>query len=361
MMLGSHELFFAPSVLRRNLGCTVLTVGTLVIIGTKETLLPAVFLALFFVALAVIDRRLTVLFGLVSGVTMLLFSSIIAWAIFSQLATVGADIYGNSVSPAVRLKATLASMRTFGTVVICIAVLTIAVVARLIWRYRKRLSKVEIVGGLGTLCFTLGLFISQEISYSGALPTGTRYDFPAMLLPIFSVCFIACGVSLRLRETGRETSADGRALFFAAAVVTIFLSVGGIRGAAKFVDDVEANIVRTKEFSVEIAAIVSRARTNPAAPIILEAYGGEAYEPVYSLQRYLLSEGLQNPIAVRLHPDERSSGPLYENLERSLRTLQDTGGRSFTRLADVPAVAACLSIGINGDADTRCYGFKVRT
>ena len=146
MMLGCHELFFAPSVLRRNLGCTVLTVGTLVIIGTKETLLPAVFLALFFVALAVIDRRLTMLFGLVSGVTMLLFSSIIAWAIFSQLATVGADIYGNSVSPAVKFKATLASMRTFGTVVICIAVLTIAVVARLIWRYRKRLSKVEIVG-----------------------------------------------------------------------------------------------------------------------------------------------------------------------------------------------------------------------
>jgi hypothetical protein len=361
MLLGCHELFFAPSVLRRNLGCAALTIGTVIVIGTKETLLPLAFLALFYVALAVIDRRLTVLSGLLAGVIVLLFSSIIGWVVLRQLAGTGADIYGNAVSPAARLKATLTSMRSFGAGFICIAMLAIAVVARLVWRDRRLLSKVEIAGVLGTLCFMLVFFISQEIAYGGALPTGTRYDFPAMLVPIFFVYFIGCAVNRRLKEAGRETSADVRALFFAVTMVILFLSAGGISGAARSFDEVETNIVKTKEFSIELAAIVSRARTEPAAPIILEAYGAGAYEPVYSLQRYLRSEGLENPIAVRLHPDQTSGGPLYENLEKSLRALQDSGGTSFVRPGDLPVSTACLSIGINGEADTHCAGFKVRT
>lgn len=361
MLLGCYELFFAPSALRRNLGCAALTIGTVIVIGTKETMLPLAFLALFYVALAVIDRRLTTLSGLLAGAIVLLCSCVMAWIVLRQLAGTGADIYGNSVSPAVRLKATLMSMRPFGAGFICIAMLAIAVVARLVWRYRKLMSKVEIAGGVGTLCFMLALFISQEISYGGALPTGTRYDFPAMLVPIFFVYFIACAVNLRLRETGRETSADVRALFFAVTMVFLFLSAGGIRGAARSFDEVETNIAKTKEFSVELAAIVSRARREPAAPIILEAYGGGAYEPVYSLQRYLVSAGLKNPVAVRLHPDPASSGPLYENLEKSLRALQDAGGNSFVKFGALPTATACLSIGINGEADTHCAGFKVRT
>ena len=105
MLLGCYELFFAPSALRRNLGCAALTIGTVILIGTKETLLPLAVLALFYVALAVIDRRLTALSGLIAGAIMLSFSFVMAWIVLRQLAGTGADIYGNSVSPAARLKA----------------------------------------------------------------------------------------------------------------------------------------------------------------------------------------------------------------------------------------------------------------
>jgi hypothetical protein len=357
MLLGCYELFFSPTVLRRNLGCAALTIGTLIAIGTKETLLPLALLTLFFVALAIVDRRLTMLSGLIACAVTLLVSSVIVFVVLKQLAGTGADIYGNSVSPAGRIKATLMSMRPFSTGFIGIAMLTIAIV----WRYRKPLSKVGTVGVLGTLCFLLGLFISQEIAYGGTLPTGTRYDFPAMLIPICFVCFIGCAVKLRDRETRGENLADGRALLFATAIGIVLLSTGGIGRVIKSVHEVETNIAKTKEFSTELAAIVSRARTDPAAPVIFEAYGAGAYEAVYSLQRYLLSEGLENPIGVRLHPDERSQGPLYDNLERALRALQDSGGSLFVKLGDLPAASACLSIGINGEADTHCSGFRVRT
>jgi hypothetical protein len=295
--------------------------------------------------------------GLIACAITLLVSSVIVFVVSKQLAGAGADIYGNSVSPAGRIKATLMSMRPFSTGFIGIAMLTIAIV----WRYRKPLSKVGTVGVLGTLCFLLGLFISQEIAYGGTLPTGTRYDFPAMLIPICFVCFIGCAVKLRDREIRGENLADGRALLFATAVGIVFFSTGGIGGVVKFVREVETNIAKTKEFSTELAAIVSRARTDPAAPVIFEAYGAGAYEAVYSLQRYLLSEGLENPIGVRLHPDEISQGPLYDNLEQALRALQDSGGSLFVKLENLPAASACLSIGINGEADTHCSGFRVRT
>lgn len=361
MMLGGYGLFFAPSVLRRNLGCAALTIGTLIAMGTKETLLPLAFLTVFLVGLAVAGRRLSLRSGLLSGAVTLLFFSAIAWVVLRQLAGAGADIYGNSVAPVARIEATLTSMRTFGAGFVVVAMLTIAVVAGLIVGLRKRVSNVEAVSVLGALCLLLGLFVSQELAYSGSLPGGTRYDFPAMLIPICFVYFIACVVNLRVREAGKERSADGWALGFGLAIAIVFLSAGGIGGSVSSTDKIETNIVKTRQFSAELAAVVSRARTDPAAPIILEAYGAGAYEPVYSLQRYLQSGGLENPIAVRLHPDRELISPFYDDLENRLRVLQDRGGKSFVKLVDLPGGRACLSIGINGEADARCSGFRVRT
>ena len=223
MMLGGDELFSAPSVLRRNLGCAALTIATLIAMGTKETLLPLAFLTVFLVGLAVAERRLSMRSGLLSGAVTLLFFSAIAWVVLQQLAGAGADIYGNSVAPVARIKATLTSMRTFGIGFVVVAMLTIAVVAGLIVGQRRRVSNVEAVGVLGTLCLLLGLFVSQELAYGGSLPGGTRYDFPAMLIPICFVYFIACVVNSRVREAGKERSADGWALGFGLAVAIVFL------------------------------------------------------------------------------------------------------------------------------------------
>jgi hypothetical protein len=361
VVLGCYEIFFAPSVLRRNLGCAALTAGTLIAMGTKETLLPLALLTLFMVALAVADRRLTMLSGLIAGAITLLFSSIIAWVVLRQLAGAGADIYGNSVSPAGRIKTILTLTRPFSAGFILVAMLLIAVVAGLMFRFRLLLSRVEIVGVLGILCFLLGLFVSQLIAYGGSIPTGMRYDFPAMLIPICLIFFIGCVVNLHVRETGNERLADGLALLFAVAVGIAFLSTGGIEGLASSIELVEANIAKTREFSTELAAIVSRARADPAAPVVFEAYGPGAYEPVYSLERYLRSAGLENPIAVRLHPGQTSIGPAYDILEQRLRVLQDFGAKSFVKLGNLPSANVCLSIGINGEADANCSGFRVRT
>ena len=361
MAIGCYELFFAPTILRRNFGCAALTAGTLIAIGTKETLLPLAALTLFLLVLAVVDRRLTRLSGVIAGAITLLFSSLIVWVVLKQLADAGADIYGNAISPAARLRATLTTMRPFGAGFIVVAMAVIAVVAGLMLGLRKLVSNFEAVAVLGTLCFLLAFFISQELAYGGGLPSGTRYDFPAMLVPICLVYFIGSVVNLRVREAGRHRLADGLALGFAFAIAAVFWWTGAIGGLVSSVGQVEANIVKTREFSAELAAIVSRARTNPAAPIILEAYGPGAYEPVYSLQRYLQSAGLGNPMAVRLHPDRISIDAFYDKLENRLRLLQEEGGKSFVKLMDLPAGEPCVSIGINGDAAANCARFRIRT
>jgi hypothetical protein len=361
VVLGCYEIFFAPSVLRRNLGCVALTVGTLIAIGSKETLLPLAGFMLFVMALAVVGRRLTMVSALVAGAITFLFSVFVGWVVFKQLAVAGTDIYGNSVSPFARLTTVLTLMRPFGAGFIVVAMVIIAVVAGLILGLRKQVSNFEAVAVLGTLCFLLGFFVSQELAYGGNVPSGTRYDFPAMLIPICFIYFIGCVVNVRVREAGKQRLADGLALGFGIAIAAVFWSTGGFGGLANSIDQIEANIVKTREFSTELAAVVSRARTNPAAPIILEAYGPGAYEPVYSLQRYLQYAGLGNPMAVRLHPDQISIDAFYDKLENRLRLLQQDGGKSFVKLMDLPAGEPCLSIGINGEAAADCAGFRIRT
>jgi hypothetical protein len=359
MVLGCHEILFSSSILRRNLGCAAVTIATLIAMGTKETLLPLACLTVFIVGLGVADRRLTLSVGLISSTITLACCFIIAWIVMKQLSLAGTDVYGNTVSPAARIKTTLASMQEFALGFIGVAILSITVVAGLALGFRTRL--LVAVRVLGTLCFLLGFFIEQEVSYGGSLPSLTRYDFPAVLIPICFAIFIGCALDLHVRETGKERLADGLALCFAIALGICFWPIGGMRGIVNSIDQVETNIVKTREFSRELAAILSHARTDPAVPIILEAYGAGAYEPVFSLQRYLLSAGVENPIAVRLHPDQVSYGPLYDGLEKMLGTLQDEGGRSFAKLANLPAGGACLSIGINGEADAHCSGFHVST
>jgi hypothetical protein len=361
MVLGSYGVFFAQSALRRNLGCAALTIGTLIAMGTKETLLPLACLTLFIVALAIVDRRLTLLSGLISAAITLLFFSIVAWVVFKQLEHSGADIYGTTVSPVARIKMTMAATGRFSRGFIALAMLSIVFLAGLLLRFRKLFTIGESVGMLGSLCFLVGFFISQEISYNGSLPSGIRYDFPAVLIPICFAVLIGCGFCLGVRRAGNERLADFLALGFAVGLGVCFWPISGARGIANSIDQVETNITKTREFSGELGAIIARAKMNAAAPIILEAYGSGAYEPVFSLQRYLLSAGLENPVAVRLHPDEISSGPLYDHLEKALGAIQDNGGTSFAKLVNLPSQGPCLSIGINGEADKHCWGFRVRT
>jgi hypothetical protein len=361
MLLGCYEIFFAPSRLRRNLGCAFLTVGTLIAAGSKETMLPLACLTLFVLVLAVVDRRLTMLSGSMAAAVTIAFCVVVISIVLSQLVATGTDFYGNSVSPVVRLRATLTLMRPFGAGFIVVAMAVIAVVAGLILGLRRLVSNFEAVAVLGTLCFLLGFFISQELAYGGNVPSGTRYDFPAMLIPVAFIYFIGCVVNLRVREAGKQRLADGLALGFGVAIAAVFWWTGGVGGLVSSINQVETNIIKTREFSTELAAIVSRARTNPAAPIILEAYGPGAYEPVFSLQRYLQSAGLENPIAVRLHPDAKSEGAFYDRLEKRLRDLQDATNSLFVKLMDLPVGGPCVSIGINGDAAANCAGFRVRT
>jgi len=214
---------------------------------------------------------------------------------------------------------------------------------------------------LGTLCLLLGLFVSQELAYSGSLPGGTRYDFPAMLIPICFVYFIACVVNLRVREAGKQRSADGWALGFGLAIAIVFLSTGGIRGLAGSIDKVETNIVKTREFSDELAAIVLRARTDPAAPIILEAYGPGAYEPVYSLSAICSPPGWKTRSLFDCTRTANRSVLFTTSWKTDSVACRIAEEKSFVKLVDLPGRGPCLSIGINGEADTRCSEFRIRT
>jgi hypothetical protein len=126
---------------------------------------------------------------------------------------------------------------------------------------------------------------------------------------------------------------------------------------------VQTNIETTNAFYGELQLALRAAAKSPQSPIILEAYGPGAYEPVFSLARYLTAFGARNRISVRLHPEEKSEGKLYDGLQQELSDLEQAGGHGFTPLRDGLAhhPEGCVSIGINGTPDAACSGFQVKT
>jgi hypothetical protein len=124
---------------------------------------------------------------------------------------------------------------------------------------------------------------------------------------------------------------------------------------------IRSNIELTSSFSRELQNIVDGAQQAPQRPIILEAYGPNAYEGVYSLTTYLRALGVKNSISVRAHAGGNSAGVLDDRLESALLELERNGGADLVPLEGTWQSEGCISVGIDGTPDARCLGFEVKT
>jgi hypothetical protein len=212
--------------------------------------------------------------------------------------------------------------------------------------------------------FLVAMYAVQCAMYRSDFPIHSRYDFPAMLLIPSSLCVSACYIFYMTRGLLSERTADYAQLAAAALVVLgVASGVGRLDNGKALAAAVRTNIETTNSFYNELQLVLGAAKKAPESPIILEAYGPGAYEPVFSLSIYLPVLGARNRISVRLHPEEKSQGKLYDGLQQTLADLEKAGTGAFTPLRDslgnLPQ--GCISIGINGVPDAACVGFQVKT
>jgi hypothetical protein len=366
MVFAAYFIFFADAARNRNASAVALTLATVALIGMKETFVPLAAGPAAVLLLAGIQKKLPplvtgllalVIFGSVGGLVLVIRKLVLA---------TGADFYAGSVGIRPMLKFAgrglfVAVARTWW-----LGVLPILFFGALNVIPRKPLGSWIAASPIaaGAYGFLVASYAAQCALYRSDFPLNFRYDFPAMLLVPLTCCILTCDFFYRIRPFFSQRALD-YAQLIAAAFLFFYFSLGSAyfdNGRALAVA-VRTNIEATNSFYDELQLALHAAEKSPGSPIILEAYGPGAYEPVYSLSSYLSALGARNRISVRLHPDAKTHGELYDTLEQKLSVLQDAGTGVFTPLRDGLAdhPEGCISIGINGSPDAGCSGFQIRT
>jgi hypothetical protein len=403
MVFAAYFIFFADAARTRNASAVALTLATVALIGMKETFLPLAAGPAAVLLLAGIQKRLPplvtgllglVIFGSVGGFILIMRKLVLA---------TGTDFYADSVGiwPMLKFAAKglfVAVARTWWLVVFPILFLGVLNVIP-----RKPLGSWIAASPIaaGAYGFLVVTYAAQCALYRSDFPLNIRYDFPAMLLVPLTCCILTCDFFYKIRPSFSQRTID-YAQFSAAAFLFFYFALGSayFDHERALATAVRTNIETTNLFYNQLQLALHAAQKSPESPIILEAYGPGADEPVYSLSTYLSALGARNRISVRLHPDEKFHGrlnsglpqgtsvpdqagtdvftslhdslvtppaekfheKLYEGLEQELSALEQAGGGAFTPLRDSLAnnPEGCISIGINGLPDPSCSGFQVK-
>ncbi|MGM5025777.1 hypothetical protein AB8B02_06085 [Tardiphaga sp. 862_B3_N4_1] len=356
VLAGSVVMFFSSMTRRSNWSVVLLTVGIIVAIGSKETLLPLAGIAVLVIALAARLGRIGRISATLSLTIIVLFTVVIVAVASFQMLSVGTDIYANPISLTGRLAAVLAVTPIW----VFAACSTIPVVALVTYSASKPSPALPTLGVAGGLCFLIALYVSQQVAYGGTLPTGTRYDFPAMLIPTWIAIYVGCVVVFWTRQV-RVWAGNILAMCLGLAVAGASVTYGAMDDLALSMAAVDKNISGTQKFSSELARVLAAARANPSTPIVLEVHGSGAFEPVYSLERYFIAEHVANKVAVRFRPMGTGNNSLHNMLDTMLIGLQEKGDHFFVPLLSIPADAPCLSVGLNGEGDERCEKFRINS
>jgi hypothetical protein len=366
MAFSAYFIFFSDSHRIRTLSAITLTLATVGLVSVKETFVPlAGGTAAVFIWAGVKGKLSPLAVVVLVLIAIAALAGIVA-VVIKEVLVSGTDYYANPVGiwPVFVFASkgfVHAILRTWWLIVIPIVFLRLLNVIP-----RKPLINWITDSGVAIAAygFLVATYALQSALYRTGFPLNIRYDFPAMLLVPLTCCVLACDVSCKIREFHPKRTinyaelAAAAFLFFYLALGPAYLDSGKPLSVA-----VQTNIETTNSFYSELQRTVREAEKSPESPIILEAYGPGAFEPVYSLSYYLPALGARNRISVRLHPEEKSQGKLYDGLQQGLSNLEQSGSNGFIPLRENLAnhPQRCISIGINGAADVACAGFQVKT
>jgi hypothetical protein len=367
IVFATYFIFFSGAARARNLSAIILTLATVVLIGLKETFIPIAGGSAAVLILAGARKKLTPLVIVISMLVMIAALASIVMVVTKEVqASGGADYYAKSIEiwPVLAFAAKgfiVVVRRTWWLYVI-----PVAFFGRWDFISRKPLKDWAIASGIafGTYGFLVATYAVQCALYRSGFPLNSRYDFPAMLVVPLSFCVTACYVFYMARARFSERTINRAQLATAALLVLCWALVSTrLDNGRSLTSAVQTNIEMTNAFYGELQLALRAAAKSPESPIILEAYGPGAYEPVFSLSTYLPTLGARNRISVRLHPDATSQGKLYDGLQQVLSDLEAGGTGVLVPLRESLAnhPQGCISIAINGSPDPGCSGFQVKT
>ncbi|MBR0940211.1 hypothetical protein [Bradyrhizobium liaoningense] len=359
-LYATYGILRSDSPTIRVLSAFLLSATTVVMIGMKETFIPLAAGPFLVLLIAGIRRKLPPFVAILSIAIMVVGSLAIVIPVAARVRAMSQDTYANAVGSAAMVQfgssGLLTAIRsTWFLMVVPVVMFPIQLRKSCVW-WRTPATFVALI-----YVFLIGMYALQSALYRATFPFGMRYDFPAMLLVPVTMCVVCCWAIHGLQSAGAFKIS--RIAQVAMIATFLYASFAGLKDPYSIRGAVVANIYRTTKFYPTISQAAEAAKQFPNSPIILEAYGPGAYEPVYSLRTYLSSLGAENTVSVRVHSDSAIHTNFLDGLMREVRRMEIDGAGGFTPLGNVIGLTpgGCISIGIDGAADRGCRALEVKS
>jgi hypothetical protein len=367
MLFGIYHLVKAPDEGRRKWGAALVTFAAVLLIGSKETLIPLAGASFAVLLFAGFTRRIPIWMAVSYSLVVGLYAAAVFFVILRAVSASGQDYYANTIDirQILGLAGRASVSSAFGSGVAFCYIIAIAFFGYWAKRSRRNLREWIISSNavVAIFLFMAGVYFSQQVFYRGQLPLLMRYDFPASLFVPFSYYALICYIFYQLRLYLDSRATNYVAIFLTFMICVVYAPRFAVRfNSRPLPQAVSANIQVTNIFFNEVSALAEFAKKSPRSPVILEAYDPGTFEALFSIHSYVRALGVENPISVRLHASGGSKGALNDGLERRIRTMENEGDSDFVALSKSLAdpQGGCISVGINGPANETCAGFEVR-
>lgn len=341
----------------RALPCIFVALGVVIAAGSKENfiILAALPLWLIFSPTVRLSFGLKSIFGIV-----LAYLGWISITIVRRLQNAGHDVYANPISIESRF-GLLHSLVTRSDVLAWFFVCLLLLVLVHTWKVRdeqKGFLLKSLNGYIWAMVVLLAVFASQYVFYYGVWPAGAvpRYMFPGMLAKHFAIFLFFVVVTKIISIKPLRLRGVIWVVYLMASLYVLKLSV----------QDFNANRTASKEmvtnsisFTTRLNEALDFLRAHPTAALILNSNSVSDYEPVYSIQRFVMASGLTNPIALKLNGYSsenysKGSDRLAFMLTGALERIQHSGESGFVPLRSADAIIECFSMGMSGPPLARC-------
>jgi hypothetical protein len=296
------------------LPCAVTTLGAVIAAGSKENfvlLLVPVFILTAWSWLSRRGRAAAMTCFLVSGA----YCALVAGSILIYLVKNKTDVYNREVTSSKvsallwqEISRLMPLVGGISAVIIGVCILGTVL--------RRGEAKSFLNTGLtfgSTLLLLLLLHISQFVFYNGNYPTNMRYDFPGAFVVPF--CWLAGYLFLSrcLLLVGVARVVDRLVVV---ATTLMFFSIIHKTGYGYFTSYMAGMREQTSAFTQRVTKTANKCKKRPELPILFDSYSVWDFEKVGSIRRFLLAQGVRNPMMLRVNYG--ADGFLEGSLERSL-------------------------------------------
>lgn len=314
--------------------CLAMAAGAIIAMGSKENMLILELPLLAVLAAGLWYRRLGPAGAIALSVAIAFGVWIAASIVVYFLGAKVEDIYGNSVHG--RLFVAKWMVLVYGGALLAAISICATDIALRKLGDKEKLKRFRSLAGRYSLYASIiaGVFVFNFLFYTGGIPAGGRYDFPAVLVLPALLILLLDGLSEMAGLFGFGLAAKKAAGLVLAIVLVAYTARApwALPAAAK------ANVARNSAFDAGLQEAQRMTREHPEWPIFIKSFNFLDYEVVQALGYFFIAKSINNPryLVYVANPYDEPRNAFQSGLDQSLLAESNKGmiGRGYFPLAD---------------------------